>query len=130
MNDILINNYWLCKWGLKENDMCTFCNEETEEICHLFWECMFTQQLWKNVYRYIIKKNEPDKMAIFLGVDDVKECLIIFVCKKYIYISQLDCTIPTYDEFLRHLNKFKHMEFLVAEKNNKVDIWSEIWRDV
>ena len=49
LNNILLNNYWLLKWGLKDDDICTFCNEETEDICHVFWECMFTQHFWQKV---------------------------------------------------------------------------------
>ena len=78
LNDILLNNYWLSKWGLKDDDICTFCNKETEDICHVFWECMFTQHLWQKVYKYIFQTGAPVKLSIYLGFDDVKECLIIF----------------------------------------------------
>ena len=104
LNDILINNYWLLKWGLKDDDICTFCNEETEDICHVFLECMFTQHLWQKVYKYICKTKEPVKLSVYLGVDDVKECFIIFECKNNIYLSQLECIIPTYDRFIRYLD--------------------------
>ena len=96
--------------------ICTFCNEETEDICHVFWECMFTQHLWQKVYKYIFKTKEPVKLSVYLRVDDVKERLIIFKFKKCIYLSQLECIIPTYDRFIRYLNGVKHMEFLVTEK--------------
>ena len=130
-NDILIINYWLLKWSLKDDDICTFCHEETEDICHVFLECMFTQHLWHKVYiEYIFKTREPVKLSVYLGVDDVKECLIIFECKKIIYLSQLECIIPTYDRFIRYLDGVRHMEFLVAEKKNKVDVSFEMWSDV
>ena len=77
LNDILIDNYWLLKWDLKDYDICTFCNEE-KDICHVFWECMFTQHLWQKVYKYIFITGAPVKLSIYLGVDDVKEGLLIF----------------------------------------------------
>ena len=91
---------------------------------------MFTQHLWQKVYKYIFKTGAPLKFSIYLGVDDVKECLFIFECKKNIYLSQLECIIPTYDRFISYLNGVKHMELLVAEKKNKVDVWFEMWSDV
>ena len=100
-------------------------------FCHVFWECMFTQHLWQKVYKYIFKTKEPVNLPIYLGVDDVKEGLIIIQCKKIIYLSQiLECIIPTYNRFITYLHGVKHMEFLVAEKRNEVDVWFEMWSDV
>ena len=130
MNDILINNYWLLKWGLKDDDICIFCNEEIEDICHVFWECMFTQHFWQKVYKYILITKQPLKLSVYLRVNDVKEFFIIFECKQIIYLSQVKCRLPTYDKFIRYLDAAKHMEFLVAEKKNKVDVWFEMWNDV
>ena len=62
---------------------------------------MFSQHLWHKVYKYIYKTGAPLKLSIYLGVNDVKECLIIFECKQIIYLSQLECIIPTYDRFIR-----------------------------
>ena len=56
--------------------------------------------------------------------------MIIFECKKCIYLSQLECIIPIYDRFIKYLDGIKHMEFLVAEKKNKGDVWFEMWSDM
>ena len=53
-----------------------------------------------------------------------------FLLKKDIYLSQLECIIPTYDRFIRYLDGVKHIELLVAEKKNKVDVWFGMWSDV
>ena len=37
LHDILINNFWLNTWKLREDWLCTFCNEEIEDLGHLFW---------------------------------------------------------------------------------------------
>ena len=39
LHNILINNLWLNTWKLQEDWLCTFCNEEIEDLCHLFREC-------------------------------------------------------------------------------------------
>ena len=56
LNYILINNYWILKWGLKDDDICTFCNEETEDICHVFGECIFTQHLCRRFISIFLKQ--------------------------------------------------------------------------
>ena len=48
LHDILINNFWLNTWKLREDWLCTFCNEEIEDLGHLFWECHFTQLFWED----------------------------------------------------------------------------------
>ena len=38
LRDILINIFWLNTWKLREDWLCTFCNEEIEDLGHLFCE--------------------------------------------------------------------------------------------
>ena len=39
INSILYTNSKLCKIGFRINDACTFCNDEPENLYHLFYEC-------------------------------------------------------------------------------------------
>ena len=34
---------------LKENDNCTFCNNSSEMLIHLFWSCHVTSSFWKSL---------------------------------------------------------------------------------
>ena len=47
LSDILFTNHRLAKIGYVPNDLCTFCGSELETINHLFYECSFASQLWK-----------------------------------------------------------------------------------
>ena len=42
-------NDFLLKIGRKENDNCTFCNNSSETLIHLFWSCHVTSSFWKSV---------------------------------------------------------------------------------
>ena len=42
-------NAFLFKIGGKENDNCTFCNNSSETLIHLFWPCHVTSSFWKSV---------------------------------------------------------------------------------
>ena len=39
-------NSFLQKLGLVDSGKCTFCQNETEKLLHLFWECKKTQSFW------------------------------------------------------------------------------------
>ena len=43
------SNDFLFKIGRKENDNCTFCNNSSETLIHLFWSCHVTSSFWKSV---------------------------------------------------------------------------------
>ena len=43
------NNFLKKKIGLVDSEKCTFCQEETEKLVHLFWECPKIQSFWISV---------------------------------------------------------------------------------
>ena len=44
----LATNDFLKKIGLKQSDICTFCEIEIESIIHLFWSCSVTSSFWRD----------------------------------------------------------------------------------
>ena len=42
----LPTNSFLYKIAIKDNDLCTFCKEETDILLHLFWQCKVTSLFW------------------------------------------------------------------------------------
>ena len=94
---MLINNLWLNTWKLRDDRRCTFCNEEIEYICHLFWGCLFTELFWKEFLKECLQRKQLAKMIYFLS-----ESFQIFSAKKsnsmqhlqkqYLYFMSLSCT--------------------------------------
>ncbi|XP_050207875.1 uncharacterized protein LOC126657252 [Mercurialis annua] len=39
----------LLRWKVVQNDVCCFCNSETESISHLFFECGYSRAIWKRL---------------------------------------------------------------------------------
>ena len=37
LQDILVNDYWLFKWKIKESGLCQICRLSTDNIKHIFW---------------------------------------------------------------------------------------------
>ena len=52
----LVTNIHLYKWGLKENDNCTFCKTKRESLLHLMYECTEVKELWNSFSQYVKQK--------------------------------------------------------------------------
>ena len=50
----LATNDFLKKIGIKNNDRCTFCEVELENLTHLFWFCTITASFWKTFKQWLI----------------------------------------------------------------------------
>ena len=46
---IIALNPLLFKMGIKDNDKCTFCNDEKETIQHMLYRCKKVRKFWKQV---------------------------------------------------------------------------------
>ena len=55
----LATNSFLQKIGIKNNDRCTFCQDERENLIHLFWECEKTKSFWANVSTWMQSSQIP-----------------------------------------------------------------------
>ena len=97
LHDLLINYFWLNTWTPRS--LCTFCNEEIEDLCH----CRFTQLFWTD----------------FFGTANMKESFLIFSAKQIIYISRFAETIPLLHEFKMHIENVKNLEYIITKKNEK-----------
>ena len=69
----LSTNNFLKKIGLVDSEKCTFCQEETEKLIHLFWECPKIQSFWITVSLWlqsckVIEKETSLKLATALGL--------------------------------------------------------------
>ena len=56
---ILLTNDFLLKTGRKVNDNCTFCNNSSETLIHLFWSCHVTSSFWKSVTDFQLQNAVP-----------------------------------------------------------------------
>ena len=52
----LTTNDFLKKIGVKNNDRCTFCEVELENLTHLFWFCSITSSFWQKFKQWLIKE--------------------------------------------------------------------------
>ena len=56
LNHILYTNELLCKIGCLTNSNCTFCKETPKTLCHILFDCPFSQSYWDDVINNILSK--------------------------------------------------------------------------
>jgi len=44
---------FLKKIGLRDDDKCTFCHKEIENVIHLFWRCKKTKEFWDSLFKWL-----------------------------------------------------------------------------
>ena len=80
-HNILFLNERLHKMGLTENPKCSFCKNFNENIYHLYYECIYTKNLWRKIKIHFRELNLPDLSpeSAFLGFQNVEDTLINLV---------------------------------------------------
>ena len=91
---IATNNY-LYKIGISLTDSCTFCEQTTETLIHLFWECESVQKFWQNIQYWLIQHQvKPQDFSLNLPtclglVVNTKDILNFTSCTSTWQISHL-----------------------------------------
>ena len=74
LHRIIFLNYRLHKMKIKENSLCTFCEENDETITHFFFDCQVTKLFWKQMLIWLREATgiyiQFSKLEILLGFPD------------------------------------------------------------
>ena len=94
---LLVTNKTLFTWGIKNSPICTFCHAEEESICHLFYACNITANLWRSLAYWL---NPTLQINEYFNIKNMccgvignveNKCLlniIILLFKRYIYVTR------------------------------------------
>ena len=103
LHHILTTNRSVAKFNENQSHLCTFCNDHSETIEHLFWDCEKVSIFWANLTQLINKRCQHvhnfrlDKQLILFGqsscmyTDSVCN-LMILMAKFFIYRSKVKNT--------------------------------------
>jgi hypothetical protein len=135
LNNILINNYWLTKWKLETNDLCTWCKISIETQIHLFWECDQVINFWRDLKQFCDCNNieiDITKKLVFIGCQSQNNLVNIFIilAKQYLQKSRNKNEKINIKGFICFLKYFWQLEYLVAKKRNNLDIFIERWENI
>lgn len=131
LNNILVNNYWLKKWKIRENNECTFCNNmnNEENIYHMFWECEITRKFWSDFENWVRQfvPLEITRQLVFYGVDDHLVYTLIILAKIFIYECWKKESKPKIQPYKHKIKYLRKIEFEIARKNKTTDTFIEKW---
>ena len=109
-----------------KNEVCCFCQIESETLHHLFLDCVYVQRFWTDFSSFLDSKDmrlprewkETDNLFGALKYDTVINLLILktklFICKK-----TMDAFIPIFNQFVLSIRYYNQIERYNAVKNSK-----------
>ena len=138
-----LNNYLntkdrLCKFGISEDDSCSFCNKVPETLEHLFITCIYVQTFWKNLLEWYRQFSSEvitiDLRTIVLGWrtadPPILDNFILLSAKSYIFRCKVCCKLPRvreYKEILVSCFLVGRLCYLKYKKNKSfLDKWSTL----
>ena len=103
----LATNYFLFKIGIKSYDQCGFCNEGSETLLYLFWECPFVESFWNEISNWMKKSScflsEEFSFLSCIGlVNDTTNLLFhhaLLIARYHIYFSKQKGLNPSWELF-------------------------------
>ena len=134
MRRILATNTFLCKIGITDSELCTFCNVYPEPLNHLFWECEYTSEIWEEIHEWIKELSGIDiymnKIDIVIG-KHYKCCntlnLLICLVKKHIYRKRCLNQIPSFQGAKYEILYYYECEKYIYRKNCEMDKFEKRW---
>ena len=117
------------KWHIEDSAVCSYCNEENEDIVHMFWTCRCTQEFWQLFKQYCEPKLDIhlNINTVFLGADDNIVSNLLFVAKRFIYNKRIHQEQLTLANFKAQLFKQRNVEHVIAKSKDNLSEWVEKW---
>ena len=130
LHRILPTNKFLFLCKISESASCTFCKEEEETICHLFWDCRVIQRFWKDFLELLKRQCAGcnnlilSKALILFGEEketqtDAAIDLILLSAKYYIHRCRLQDSMPILHIFQRMMKETYEVEKYSSQLENK-----------
>jgi len=117
--------------------LCTFCDEESETLEHLFIYCHVTEKFWLDFISWCNKLNiSLDKLTDIdklLAIWERNEDFLLLnhlllIAKQHIYDCRNKSIRPSLRVFNSKLNYIYQSESIVMKSNNKEQISNTKWR--
>ena len=126
----------LCK--LTDSSLCSFCNDSTESLRHLFWHCIHIKKFWEDLQNILHEKcihsirfRFKEELILFGYADNIYTDrpmnLIILFAKFYIYKCKFESIKPSIKPFLQQLTHRIRIERRIAYNNDKYNNYKVEW---
>lgn len=135
INSIIATNSLLYKMKIKPDELCTFCQESTETIHHLFCKCKHVITFWRRIETLFSENNvvlygnqKLSDYMILLGLENNHVVnMILLLAKFHIYRSRVQNGKPNYATFIIELKRYISILKYTAISNMKIDVFDNTW---
>ena len=123
-------------WDNTISEKCTFCENCTETLLHLFVYCKYVQTMWKSLTRWckrflLLEIVFNPEMICFNNYNGQQEELIntfFIILKRHIYVSKCYRKIHTFLEFCFQIVNWYNIEETIAENYGNYKKFSKKWK--
>ena len=127
----------LCK--ITDSSICVFCENSTETLNHMFWNCNHVREFWNNILKLLHENcqhcsrfNLCQEIVLFgvannVFTDDAIDSLILYA-KFFIYKCKLQSLKPQINIFSNELRHRIHVEKVIAYKKGKIHQFTDKWK--
>ena len=135
---ILGTNVTLRCMNLRQNDNCSFCDRDRENITHLFLSCNIVKNFLEQVKTCFVQAGiiqrdfilEP--LLLLFGYSKAKEIdetflYVMLVLRFYIYKCRCEGSLPQHVAFIQYLHKKYLVEHEIARQNLKLENFEQRW---
>ena len=132
----IATNDFLHKIGTRQVDSCSFCDNTTETLVHLFWNCKYSQFFWKNTLQWIsqnltLTKEVSFSPALCFGlIDSISNLLLhhfLLIARHYIYTCRLRSTLPILEVYIQLVMNSMDIENKIAFDYNTTISFKKKW---
>ena len=132
----IVTNVQLYKWGLKPDELCTFCQVSKETLSHMFCLCPKILEIWESFNQYCqnrfkIHHLQLSASAILLNrVAPIGFNVINFLClvtKQFIYRQRCMGNSVLFTQLVPLYRSIENVEKFVATKNGKIRVHNAKW---
>ena len=137
-HNILYTNEKLHRIKISESPLCTFCNNETETLEHLFVDCDVVANVWQEVLENLLQPfgvTNLTKSEVILGFITTNQQNsvinhIILETKYFIYVCKLEKCKPLFSRLKKRLKITENIEKQIAIKTNKISKHTHKWHHI
>ena len=134
---IIATNTFLCKIGIVDSPLCTFCSILPESIIHLFWECRVVSQVIQEALSWLSDILERhitlfDRDFILGFSSDTEKLLnyLFILLKNYVYKQRAKNFAPSIGGYKKEVEICFNIEEYTHKKNLQVGIFKKKWKQL
>jgi hypothetical protein len=132
-HNILPTNVWLCKIGILDNDLCTFCMKEKETAIHVFANCEVVNSFWQTVTTHFSIIPDLNVFNKIYGILDTNTNnyaginQIMLIAKRYIYKCRCDQSKFSFIALKNMIKDTIKLEYFCAQRASKLEFHFQKW---